>query len=120
MRESLDRLLLFSAGLLFIATSVSSGLFLGLLTCEGGFDTDWIYCRDIDECLESPCSQNQICKNTVGSFICSCKHGYTTSSCTDIDECQEGKVVIIKSFRTKKSLFMQHKLCLTISICGRT
>ena len=40
------------------------------------------------------CHQNQICKNTRGSYLCECKDFYTFSgtegnegSCVDIDEC---------------------------------
>ncbi|KAL1502195.1 hypothetical protein ABEB36_007373 [Hypothenemus hampei] len=32
------------------------------------------HCEDIDECLERPCSQ--VCKNTKGSYHCSCHHNY--------------------------------------------
>jgi low-density lipoprotein receptor-related protein 4 len=38
-------------------------------------------CRDIDECstkLAPLCSQG--CQNTIGSFVCSCKEGYTLRS----------------------------------------
>ena len=32
---------------------------------------------DIDECEEDVCGSNEICVNTVGSFICQCQEGYT-------------------------------------------
>lgn len=31
-------------------------------------------CLDVDECTESPCSQK--CRNTVGSYVCSCNNRY--------------------------------------------
>ncbi|CAB4014313.1 EGF-like domain-containing, partial [Paramuricea clavata] len=48
-------------------------------------------CQDIDECTEDrPCDHN--CKNTNGSYVCSCRNGYTLGrdgkSCDDINECR--------------------------------
>ncbi|XP_051873390.1 mucin-4-like [Pristis pectinata] len=48
-------------------------------------------CRDIDEC-DSSNECEQICKNTLGSYKCSCKPGYLVDqgdkkNCSDIDEC---------------------------------
>lgn len=43
---------------------------------------------DIDECVNKPC--DQICNNTEGGFVCSCKLGFKLtqqSKCEDIDEC---------------------------------
>ena len=35
---------------------------------------------DIDECTTSnPCDANAICHNTPGSYLCSCKSGYTAN-----------------------------------------
>ena len=48
--------------------------------------SDWLICLDINECIPNgglgPCQQN--CTNTIGSFICSCQSGYTSSgyNCT--------------------------------------
>uniref|UniRef100_A0A8C9F173 Fibrillin 2 n=1 Tax=Pavo cristatus TaxID=9049 RepID=A0A8C9F173_PAVCR len=56
-----------------------------------GYTTDG---RDIDECKVMPnlCRHGQ-CINTVGSFRCFCKVGYTTdissTSCVDLDECSQ-------------------------------
>lgn len=66
-----------------------------------------IFCVDINECKEqSPCEQE--CNNTIGSFSCFCRNGYslddndrncsgraaslviTDSYTTDIDECEIG------------------------------
>ncbi|XP_029441857.1 fibrillin-2-like, partial [Rhinatrema bivittatum] len=54
-----------------------------------GYTTDG---RDIDECRVLPnLCQNGQCINTVSSFRCHCKPGYTTditaTSCVDLDEC---------------------------------
>ncbi|XP_041443137.1 adhesion G protein-coupled receptor E3 isoform X2 [Xenopus laevis] len=51
-------------------------------TCPAGYVMKFtggvMECSDVDECLEnpSPCGNNSLCKNTAGSFICSCKAGY--------------------------------------------
>ncbi|KAM9367882.1 fibrillin-2 [Phaethornis superciliosus] len=56
-----------------------------------GYTTDG---RDIDECkvMTNLCRNGQ-CINTVGSFRCFCKIGYTTdisgTSCIDLDECSQ-------------------------------
>nr|XP_014340413.1 PREDICTED: fibrillin-3 [Latimeria chalumnae] len=56
-----------------------------------GFTTDG---RDIDECRVLPnlCKNGQ-CVNSIGSFRCLCKLGYTTditgTSCVDLDECAQ-------------------------------
>ncbi len=31
---------------------------------------------DINECDQSPCSSNEVCQNTAGSYRCSCVKGY--------------------------------------------
>lgn len=46
---------------------------------------------DINECETNPCGENAICKDTIGSYTCSCKEDYTGDpyrGCVDIDECQ--------------------------------
>lgn len=45
---------------------------------------------DINECTTNPCGENAECKDTVGSFSCLCKEGFTgdpLKKCHDIDEC---------------------------------
>ncbi|KAM7433982.1 hypothetical protein ABFA07_015866 [Porites harrisoni] len=44
---------------------------------------------DLNECLSSPCDANAVCQNTIGSFTCTCKPGFTGNglSCTDLNEC---------------------------------
>ena len=37
---------------------------------------------DIDECLTQPCDVNAVCNNTVGTFECICKSGYTGNGFT--------------------------------------
>lgn len=72
--------------------------------CEHGFvfEDSFLECRDIDECFAdpTPCDQNQMCVNTIGSYKCEeskCGHGeravttfFGGISCEDIDECREG------------------------------
>lgn len=46
---------------------------------------------DINECDTNPCGENAVCKDTLGSFTCTCKEDYTGDpfkGCVDIDECQ--------------------------------
>ncbi|KAK9889438.1 hypothetical protein WA026_004707 [Henosepilachna vigintioctopunctata] len=48
------------------------------------------HCEDIDECkYYKVCYHNANCVNTVGSYRCDCKEGFTDngSGCEDIDEC---------------------------------
>lgn len=42
--------------------------------CPSGYIIDGKVCQDIDECSMNGCSQE--CKNTFGSFVCSCREGY--------------------------------------------
>lgn len=49
-------------------------------------------CSDINECSSlSPCGQNTICTNTLGSFGCECRQGFVGdpfgSGCFDVNEC---------------------------------
>ena len=40
---------------------------------------------DIDECKKSPCHSNANCTNTIGSYKCVCRHGYSgngNTTCT--------------------------------------
>ena len=39
---------------------------------------------DIDECSTSPCTYPAVCKNTIGSYACSCPPGY----CKNGDTCK--------------------------------
>ncbi|XP_067083733.1 hemicentin-1 [Osmerus mordax] len=59
-------------------------------SCPLGYSNKDGTCVDVDECsLRKPCQHE--CKNTVGSFLCLCPHGYQLApnrrSCKDIDEC---------------------------------
>ena len=65
--------------------------------CQPGFKDFVAYegCIDIDECADM--SHNcdlfrESCHNTIGSFVCVCKEGFTGSfgSCKDVDECTMG------------------------------
>ncbi|MEJ1276576.1 hypothetical protein NN561_007482 [Cricetulus griseus] len=53
-----------------------------------GYTTDG---RDLDECSQSPKPCNFICKNTEGSYQCSCPRGYVLQedgkTCKDENEC---------------------------------
>ncbi|XP_073251808.1 uncharacterized protein [Porites lutea] len=53
------------------------------------------YFADIKECETGKhhCDSNAFCNNTKGSYICTCKPGFTGNgvNCTDIHECDTGK-----------------------------
>ncbi|XP_051950032.1 hemicentin-1 [Xyrauchen texanus] len=58
--------------------------------CPVGYTSKDGTCVDIDECaFRKPCQHE--CKNTIGSYHCTCPPGYQLSSngrtCKDIDEC---------------------------------
>ena len=44
-----------------------------------------VFALDQDECLSDPCTSQSTCENTIGSYLCTCDHGYTGNgftSCT--------------------------------------
>ncbi len=49
-------------------------------------------CRDINECESDICHSNALCKNTEGSFECSCGSGFDGNGrvCLTINECTKG------------------------------
>ncbi|XP_064596976.1 fibrillin-1-like [Liolophura sinensis] len=57
--------------------------------CSEGYSMP--YCTDIDECVDTDPGCSDKCKNTDGSFMCTCQEGYLLTedhkTCTDIDEC---------------------------------
>ncbi|KAI8434520.1 hypothetical protein MSG28_012522 [Choristoneura fumiferana] len=46
-------------------------------------------CEDVEECANSRLCEHGECRNTIGSFRCECKPGYTLrdNACRDVDEC---------------------------------
>lgn len=49
---------------------------------------------DINECVKNPCLNGAICQNSIGSYKCNCKSGYTGRNCeTDIDNCKPSKSI---------------------------
>ena len=36
-----------------------------------------LFITDINECLANPCSVHADCTNTIGSFSCACRTGFT-------------------------------------------
>ena len=63
---------------------------------------------DIDECENYPCSQN--CHNTLGSYTCSCRTGY---SLLDETECV-GKTTACMVIVFALECFFCYKLCMLI------
>ena len=65
---------------------------------------------DINECEANPCQNDGTCRNTVGSFICTCAAGYNGYTC------QNGKYSVsngLKSnldtlLKNRKRLFYNH------------
>ncbi|XP_066982830.1 latent-transforming growth factor beta-binding protein 4-like isoform X9 [Macrobrachium rosenbergii] len=76
-------------------------------SCPPGFAQNGSHCDDIDECArgKAECSPHAACRNSVGSYSCSCNppfegDGRTCcppgfaqkgSHCVDMDECAQGK-----------------------------
>uniref|UniRef100_A0A3B3ZC25 Growth arrest-specific 6 n=1 Tax=Periophthalmus magnuspinnatus TaxID=409849 RepID=A0A3B3ZC25_9GOBI len=60
--------------------------------------TGWTGARcetDVDECETRNGGCDHECNNTMGSYRCSCRHGYTLSGrhlCNDVDECDDPSV----------------------------
>ncbi|XP_011471983.1 sushi, nidogen and EGF-like domain-containing protein 1 [Oryzias latipes] len=45
-------------------------------------------CEEINECLSQPCLNGGSCQNNVGSFLCTCKDGFSGNRCQlDTNEC---------------------------------
>ncbi|CAL1545513.1 unnamed protein product [Lymnaea stagnalis] len=61
--------------------------------CPDGFEYYNGKCVDINECSFPSQVCHQICTNTIGSYLCSCKQGFRLGSdlntCFDINECQD-------------------------------
>jgi hypothetical protein len=55
-------------------------------------------CTDINECSSQNGYCAQICTNTIGSYTCSCRAGFTLSAnqrdCDDVNECLRGTSVV--------------------------
>ena len=58
--------------------------------CKEGFTGLGANCTDIDECNENKhnCDSNAFCRNTMGSYSCSCNNGYSGDGkiCTACDK----------------------------------
>ena len=54
-----------------------------------GFEDQNGSCADIDECADSPCSENASCNNFGGGFTCACNSGFFGDgiNCVDVNEC---------------------------------
>ena len=48
------------------------------------YSTPYIYFVDVDECTDDTddCDDNAVCTNTVGSYACHCKPGYSGDGVT--------------------------------------
>ncbi|KAL3990494.1 EGF-like domain family protein [Acanthocheilonema viteae] len=54
--------------------------------CTNGFEGA-LCADDIDECMNTPCKNDAICMNSLGSFICLCKDGFRGSLCEENTLC---------------------------------
>ncbi|KAH3792888.1 hypothetical protein DPMN_146389 [Dreissena polymorpha] len=71
----------------------SIGSYTCSMKCRRGMrlSDDRLRCEDIDECdvPRSPCEQ--VCANSPGTYVCSCRQGFelvASGRCTDVDECK--------------------------------
>ena len=51
-----------------------------LQLCSSGYSLQGSSCVDINECGQGTHNCEQLCINTVGSFVCNCRSGYRLSS----------------------------------------
>ncbi|XP_046846015.1 uncharacterized protein LOC124439807 isoform X2 [Xenia sp. Carnegie-2017] len=62
-------------------------------TCLNGYEGNGLVCSDKDECENSTvCHEQATCTNTIASFICTCRAGFTgdgSRNCTDTNECSD-------------------------------
>lgn len=58
-------------------------------SCPDGYIPDENFCEDIDECESLPC--DQLCKNTFGSFECSCQTGFVLEDGYKCTKAQHGE-----------------------------
>ncbi|KAH9498702.1 hypothetical protein Btru_004609, partial [Bulinus truncatus] len=67
-------------------------------SCPQGFEERDKFCVDKNECItngtDPVCPKNSECKNTVGSYLCTCLPGFrldpkNITICRDVDECAE-------------------------------
>ncbi|KAM4642152.1 hemicentin-1 [Discoglossus pictus] len=93
-------------------------------------------CHDIDECTleDSICRKNQVCKNTVGSYICAvkCGAGFRAApndlTCQDINECQESSPCHQRCFNTIGSFhcgcdpgyYLKGRRCFDLNECRQS
>lgn len=72
---------------------------------------------DIDECTSNPCSQELICVNKNGGYVCEISHcgkGFKLKGreCIDIDECESNPCPLTHNCINKKGSFTcKHKNC---------
>uniref|UniRef100_A0A3B3T6Z0 Thrombomodulin n=1 Tax=Paramormyrops kingsleyae TaxID=1676925 RepID=A0A3B3T6Z0_9TELE len=57
-----------------------------LCQCKDGYKMIAGKCKDIDECLKSPCQH--ICSNTPGSYTCKCRDGFVPKK-NDRTKCEQ-------------------------------
>nr|XP_039268362.1 fibrillin-1-like [Styela clava] len=79
------------------ADCVPLNSFVFICRCAAGFDSflsnSTFACKDIKECnspTTNACSAQADCTDTIGSYVCACKTGYTGDglvTCNDINEC---------------------------------
>lgn len=60
-----------------IRTYIAFSLFIIIFFIKYINKTVNVFAIDINECKYSPCGNNTICTDTIGSFVCSCKEDYT-------------------------------------------
>ncbi|XP_063219441.1 fibulin-1-like [Bacillus rossius redtenbacheri] len=93
-------------------------------SCGAGYaySSNRSICMDIDECSEdeSPCSSNEECVNTVGSYVCNCRLGfkldYITRACVDVNECQTNGHSCLASQRCDNTIGSYQ--CIRYTSCG--
>lgn len=74
---------------------------MALFSCYNGAFSDIVlyisFVIDVNECQRGPCGENASCMNTLGSYLCVCKNGFTGNG----ESCQ-GTVLSVQQFLNKK------------------
>ena len=63
-------------------------------SCDDGTLSSTVICVNVDDCAAQPCLNDGICADRVDSYSCTCRAGYSGSSCAEeVNVCETGAYV---------------------------